>query len=168
MKTRKSFPFILMADDDPDDYILTKAALKECGSWTDIDWVADGQELLDYLSRRGKFVDADPSPPTLILLDLNMPVKNGKETLSALKADPKLKQIPVIIYTNSKEKDDILDGYQLGANTYISKPTDFQSLVETMGALAKYWLGTALLPLPDPNQATIREERDTVFGRDHQ
>ncbi len=81
-----------MVDDDPDDYALTKAALKENGSQIEIDRVANGQELLDYLCRRGKFVATDTSLPSLILLDLGMPVKNGKETLSALKADPELKK----------------------------------------------------------------------------
>lgn len=161
MKIHKTSPVILMVDDDPDDYYLTKAALEESGAQTELDLVADGQELLDYLFCRGKFVDAERSShPSLILLDLNMPVKNGKEALTELKADPDLRQIPVIIYTNSTAAEDIMSSYQLGASSYIPKPASFQSLVEAMGTLSKYWLDIAVLPFmesgqPPPEQPAV-------------
>lgn len=159
MTTNTSCPTILMVDDDPDDYYLTKAALEESGAQTELELVGDGEELLDYLLCRGKFLDTERSAhPSLILLDLNMPVKNGKEALSALKADPELRQIPVVVYTNSRSKEDILSSYQLGASSYIPKPANFQSLVDTMSTLSKYWLDIAVLPFMGPGPPITGEQ----------
>ncbi|MFO7985048.1 MAG: response regulator [Desulfatiglandaceae bacterium] len=159
MKTNKTYPVILMVDDDPDDYYLTKAALEESGAQTELYLVADGQELLDYLFCQGKFADSERAAhPSLILLDLNMPIKNGKEALTALKADPGLRQIPVVIYTNSTAEEDIVSSYQLGASSYIPKPASFQSLVETMGTLSRYWLDIAMLPFMESGTPETGEQ----------
>lgn len=157
MKVRNRQPFILMVDDDPDDYQLTKAALKESGEQVRLERVADGEELLDYLFYRGKFVDTERSfRPSLILLDLNMPVKNGKEALAALKLNPDFRQIPVVVYTSSSSIDDIQSSYQMGASTYIPKPASFESLVDTMKILCTYWLDVAALPFSEAGPSSDR------------
>lgn len=138
---------ILMADDDEDDRLLTQDALKESRVLNELHCVEDGVELLDYLKRRGKYEDKTKSPrPGLILLDLNMPRKDGREALEEIKADPNLKSIPVVILTTSSEEEDKIKGYNLGAASYIAKPVNFEGLVDLMGTLGRYWVEIVELP----------------------
>lgn len=138
---------ILLADDDPDDRLLTEHALAENRLANDLRCVEDGEQLLDYLCRRGKYQDATVSPrPGLILLDLNMPRKDGREALREIKSNPDLRQIPVVVLTTSKAEEDIFRTYNLGVNSYIAKPVTFESLVEVMKALGKYWFEIVELP----------------------
>jgi len=132
---------ILMADDDPDDRKLTQDAFHEAKLGNPLHFVEDGVELLDYLHRRGKYVDPATSPrPGIILLDLNMPRKDGREALQELKADPRFRMIRVIIMTTSKAEEDIVRTYNLSAASYITKPITFEALVEVVRTLGKYWL----------------------------
>jgi CheY-like chemotaxis protein len=138
---------ILMADDDADDRMMTKEAFEENRIANDLRFVVDGEELMDYLKRRGKYGDPDTSPrPGLILLDLNMPRKDGREALAELKADPALKNIRVVIMTTSKAEEDIFRTYDLSAASYITKPVTFEGLVEVIKTLGKYWLEIVELP----------------------
>ncbi len=138
---------ILMADDDADDRLMTKEAFEESRLANDLRFVEDGEELIDYLKRRGKYADPASSPrPGLILLDLNMPRKDGREALAELKADPELKRIRVIIMTTSKAEEDILRTYNLSAASYITKPVTFDGLVDVIRTLGKYWLEIVELP----------------------
>jgi two-component system response regulator len=138
---------ILMADDDPDDRQLTKEAFEEARLVNDLRFVEDGVELLDYLHRRGKYADPVSSPrPGIILLDLNMPRKDGREALQELKQDARFRAIRVIILTTSKAEEDILRTYNLSAASYITKPVTFESLVDVVKTLGKYWLEIVELP----------------------
>lgn len=138
---------ILMADDDEDDRLLTLDALKESRVLNNLYCVEDGVELLEYLRREGKFADPKDSPrPSLILLDLNMPRKDGREALQEIKADASLRGIPVVILTTSKEEEDMLKGYDLGCASYITKPVNFEGLVDLMRALGRYWIEFVELP----------------------
>ena len=138
---------ILMADDDPDDRQMTKEAFEEAHLANDLRFVKDGVELLDYLHRQGKYSDPASSPrPSIILLDLNMPRKDGREALQELKADPKLRSIRVIILTTSKADEDIARSYDLSATSYITKPVTFDALVDVVRTLGKYWLEIVELP----------------------
>lgn len=138
---------ILLADDDEDDRILARNALIESRLANDLSFVENGEELLDYLLRRGKYVNPADSPtPGLILLDLNMPRKDGREALQEIKAHPVLKRIPVVVLTTSKEDEDVLRSYDLGANSYISKPVTFDSMVNIMKILVTYWFSIVALP----------------------
>ena len=141
---------ILMADDDADDRLLAKDALAECGMPGEIHFVENGEELVDYLHKRGKFA-ALPSPrPGIILLDLNMPRKDGREALREIKADPSLRRIPVVILTTSRADTDIGKAYDLGANSFIAKPASFDSLVEVMKSICRYWMEIVELPEQKP------------------
>ncbi len=136
-----------MADDDEDDRLLTQDALAESRVLNELHFVEDGVELLEYLERRGKFEDKLLSPrPGLILLDLNMPRMDGREALEAIKANPNLKGIPVVILTTSKQEEDMVKGYNLGAASYITKPVTFDGLVDLMKTLGKYWVEFVELP----------------------
>lgn len=138
---------ILMADDDEDDRLLAKDALEECRLANDLHFVKDGEELMDYLYHRHQYVDLNISPrPGLILLDLNMPRKDGREALKEIKDDPDLRSIPIVILTTSKAEEDVYRSYNLGASSYISKPVTFEGLVEVMKALGKYWFEIVELP----------------------
>lgn len=146
----KSF-VILMADDDADDRLLARDALAECQLAGDLHFVENGEELLDYLQRRGKYTQTSDSPrPGLILLDLNMPRKDGREALREIKSDPALRTIPVVVLTTSKADTDIGRIYELGANSFISKPVSFDSLVEVMKVIGRYWFETVELPVKRP------------------
>ena len=150
MSTSKSI-VILMADDDADDRLLAKDALTECRLANDLYFVENGEELLDYLKRRGKYTQMTDSPrPGLILLDLNMPKKDGREALKEIKADPELRKIPVVVLTTSKADTDVGCIYELGANSFISKPVSFDSLVEVMKVLGRYWFEIVELPVKKP------------------
>jgi CheY-like chemotaxis protein len=138
---------ILMADDDPDDRQLTREAFEEAKLANDLRFVEDGAELLDYLFRRGKYADPESSPrPSLILLDLNMPKVDGREALAKLKQDPDLRRIRVVVLTTSKAEEDVFRTYDLSAASYITKPVTFESLVEVIRTLGKYWLEIVELP----------------------
>jgi len=138
---------ILLADDDEEDRMLTSDALNESRVVNDLKFVEDGEDLLDYLYRRGKY-DADSAPrPGLILLDLNMPKKDGREALREIKADPDLRRIPVVVLTTSKAEEDIYRTYDLGANSFIAKPVKFESLVTLMKEIKRYWIEIVELPL---------------------
>jgi len=140
---------ILMADDDDDDRLLARDALSECRIDGNLHFVENGEELMDYLCRRGKYQSSGNAPrPGLILLDLNMPRKDGREALKEIKADPELRRIPVVVLTTSKADTDIGAVYELGANSFISKPFQFEALVKVMKLIAQYWLQTVELPMP--------------------
>lgn len=138
---------ILVADDDPDDRMMAKDALEESRLANDLRFVEDGEELLDYLYHRGRYSDQKDAPrPGVILLDLNMPRKDGREALREIKADPDLRQIPILVLTTSKAEEDIYRTYDLGVNSFITKPVMFESLVEVMKTLGKYWFEIVELP----------------------
>jgi len=140
---------VLMAEDDSDDRLLVKDAMAECRWEGDLRFVENGEELLDYLMRRGKYSQAADAPrPGLILLDLNMPRKDGREALREIKADGELRRIPVVVFTTSKAGTDIGSMYELGANSFISKPIQFDALVRVMRILGQYWFKTVELPAP--------------------
>lgn len=136
---------ILMADDDPDDQILLQEALKENNIPNSVCFVENGEELLDFLHKRGKFEGVELSPG-LILLDLNMPKMDGRQALKLLKEDPVLKKIPIVVLTTSRADSDILECYDLGVNSFISKPVNFAELVDVTREISNYWLGTVTLP----------------------
>ena len=135
---------ILMADDDEDDRMSTKEAFREHHLANEFHTVNDGEELMDFLHRRGKYSDAPR--PGLILLDLNMPRKDGREALEEIKTDPSLRSIPVVILTTSSEEEDILKTYDLGANSFITKPVGFESLVQLVSKMTQYWFQLVELP----------------------
>ncbi|MDQ3959432.1 MAG: response regulator, partial [Pseudomonadota bacterium] len=113
----------------------------------DLHFVTNGEELMDYLYRRGRYADMATSPrPGLILLDLNMPKKDGREALQEIKADPNLRRIPVVILTTSEAEEDVYRSYDLGANSFITKPVTFESLVELMRVMGRYWIELVELP----------------------
>ena len=139
---------ILIADDDPDDRELTRDALQECRLANDVNFVEDGEELLDYLHRRGKHAGRAGDPlPGLILLDLNMPRKDGREALKEIKAQPEFRRIPIVVLTTSKADEDILRTYDLGVNSYVTKPVTFDSLVDTIKIIGRYWFEIVELPV---------------------
>ncbi|MDB5311055.1 MAG: response regulator [Gemmataceae bacterium] len=142
---------ILMADDDPDDRALTAEAFAESRLANDLRFVEDGEELLDYLHRRGKYTDPATSPwPGVILLDLNMPRMDGREALREIRADPRFRGIRVVVMTTSKAEEDVVRSYDLSAASYITKPVTFDRMVEVIKALGRYWLEIVELP-PDGN-----------------
>ncbi|MCA9693772.1 MAG: response regulator [Myxococcales bacterium] len=146
MSPRRSIT-ILIADDDPEDRMLAEDALKESRLVNDMKFVQDGEELLNYLRRQGKYADLDVSPrPGLILLDLNMPRMDGREALKEIKSDPELRRIPVIVLTTSKAEEDVYRSYDLGVNSFIVKPVTFDSLVEIMKVLGRYWFEIVDIP----------------------
>ena len=138
---------ILLADDDEDDRVMTRDALRDARLHNDLRSVFDGVDLMDYLKRRGRFASADDAPrPGLILLDLNMPRMDGREALAEIKQDPDLRSIPVVVLTTSKAEEDIVRSYDLGVNSFITKPVTFLGLVEVMKVLSRYWLEIVELP----------------------
>jgi len=138
---------ILIADDDADDRELIKAAFDENSTQHQVNFVENGEELLLYLKRCGQCADETLHPlPHIILLDLNMPKKDGREALKEIKADTLFKSIPVIILTTSQEEKDITTSYELGVNSYIIKPVTYSGLVEFTSVLSKYWFEIAELP----------------------
>jgi len=140
----------LLADDDPDDRKLTHDAFMENRLANEFHAVEDGEELMDYLYRRGKYESMRGDPlPGLILLDLNMPRKDGREALKEIKADPDLRRIPIVVLTTSKAEEDIVRTYDLGVNSYVTKPVTFKSLVELIRILGCYWFEVVQLP---PNE----------------
>lgn len=143
---------ILMADDDADDRLLAADALAEARLNNELRFVEDGEELMDYLNRRGRWSAPGAAPrPGLILLDLNMPRKDGREALREIKADPELRRIPVVVLTTSRAEEDVVRSYDLGASSFISKPVTFDGLVSAMKALGRYYIQIVELP-PAPGE----------------
>lgn len=144
---------ILMVDDDQDDRMLTEKALRKNGVSNPVQFLVDGEELMDYMKRKGKFSEPQASPrPCFVLLDLNMPRMDGRKALLFLKADPELKKIPVVVLSTSSAEEDILRSYNLGANSFIVKPVDFDGLVSMAESLKNYWL--RIVELPPGNGST--------------
>lgn len=140
---------ILIADDDAEDRMLIKEALDESRLSNAVQFVENGEELMDYLHNRGKYTDKETyQTPGLILLDLNMPKKDGREALKEIKADEHLRVLPVVVLTTSKAEEDILRTYDLGVSSFITKPVTFSSLVDVMRTLSKYWFEIVELPKP--------------------
>lgn len=138
---------ILMADDDADDRQLTREALEDARLINDIRFVENGEELLEYLRRQGRYAPPVEAPrPGIILLDLNMPRKDGRTVLKEIKQDPDLRTIPVVVLTTSKSDEDVYRSYDLGVNSYIVKPVTFEALVDTLQTLEKYWFEIVELP----------------------
>jgi CheY-like chemotaxis protein len=138
---------ILYAEDDEEDRMLMQDALKESRLTNELHVVEDGEELMEYLNRREKYSELTNVPlPGLILLDLNMPRKDGREALKEIKANPRLRRIPVVVLTTSKAEEDILRTYDLGVSGFIIKPVTFESLVDVIRTLGKYWLEIVELP----------------------
>jgi CheY-like chemotaxis protein len=143
-------PVILMADDDTDDCLLVRDALNEACGRCDLRFVGDGEELFEYLGRDGKFAEVGAAPrPDLILLDLRMPRKDGRESLRQLKAEPRWRRIPVVVLTTSTSEDDIRFAYDHGVNSYMTKPTTFRELVDAVGLLIRYWFKLIRCPPAD-------------------
>ncbi len=143
---------ILIADDDEDDRLLTRQALEEAHLSNDVRFVEDGEELMDYLRRQGRYAGQDGKAPRpgLILLDLNMPKKDGRECLREIKADDDLRDIPVVVLSTSREEEDIARSYRLGVNSFISKPVTFTGLVDALKVMGRYWFELVELPPPRP------------------
>jgi len=139
---------ILVAEDDAEDQMLVKEAMEESRLSNHIHFVSDGEELLAYLRHEGPYADLRKYPhPGLILLDLNMPRKDGREAMKEIKTDPKLRVIPIVVLTTSKAEEDVLRTYDLGVNSFITKPVSFSSLVNVMRTLGKYWFEIVELPI---------------------
>ncbi|HEY4348749.1 MAG TPA: response regulator [Gaiellaceae bacterium] len=144
---------ILLADDDEEDREMTVEALRTSRLANDVRIVEDGEELMDYLLRRGAYADPESAPvPGLVLLDLNMPKKDGREALFEIKSDSLLRKIPVIVLTTSKAEEDIYRSYDLGVNSFITKPVTFAGLAEAMKVLSQYWFEIVELPGRFPNR----------------
>lgn len=145
---------ILLADDDSDDRLMAARAFRENRLANELRFVTDGEELMEYLHRRGPYAHPATSPrPGLILLDLNMPRKDGREALKEIKGDRSLRTIPVIVLTTSSADEDIVRAYDLGVNSFISKPVSFGELVRVVGTLGSYWLEVVHLPVDAHEQA---------------
>jgi two-component system response regulator len=148
MSEKRNIAPILMAEDDPDDRLITQKALDQNRVANPLVTVQNGEELMDYLNHRGKYAGSDKAPrPCFILLDLNMPKMDGREALKLLKSDENFRKIPVVILTTSKAEEDILKSYNSGANSYITKPVTFEGLVNVIRSLKSYWL--EIVDLPD-------------------
>jgi CheY-like chemotaxis protein len=147
---------ILMADDDEDDRVLAADALKDARLANEMRFAVDGEDLMEYLRGEGRYasVDVEAPWPGLILLDLNMPRKDGREALAEIKADPVLRRIPVVALTTSRAEEDIVRTYDLGVNSFISKPVTFDGLVAAMRTLTHYWFDLVELPADGDDDAT--------------
>lgn len=145
---------ILMADDDDDDFVLTQKALRESKLLNTLIRVHDGEELLDYLLRKGEYEGVETVRPGVVLLDLNMPRKDGREALKEIKSNDRLRDIPIIVFTTSKAEEDIYRSYQLGVNSFITKPVTFENLIAVVQTLGKYWFEIVELPSPDGSRNT--------------
>ncbi len=142
---------LLMAEDDPDDRLLARDALAESRLANDLKMVEDGEKLMDYLYRRNRYADPAASPrPDLMLIDLNMPRKDGREAIREIKADRELKKIPIVVLTTSQADEDICRSYELGVASYISKPVTFEGLVAVMMTIGMYWFDIVELPGKPP------------------
>lgn len=145
-----------MVEDDPDDIYLIGEAIDECQLNAQINIVEDGEQLMDYLRHKGEYADPDGSPrPDLILLDLNMPRKDGREALAELKKDPELRGIPVVVLTTSSAERDMKYSYAQGASGFVTKPVTFSGLREAVCKIGDYWIRTVQLP-----EETIGDEAE--------
>ncbi len=167
MKNIRGKPItILLAEDDPDDRLLVTQALEENRLANDLHIVEDGEMLMDYLHRRGNYASLSDRPlPGLILLDLNMPKKDGREALREIKADPDLRRIPVVVLTTSEAEEDIYRTYDLGVNSFITKPVSFESLVSIMKTLKTYWFEIVELPLGKGRQLNEQKPYKSIISR---
>ena len=146
MKNKKPIT-VLLAEDDADDRLTVREAFVEARLLNDMRYVVDGQDLMDYLLHEGKYTAPAAAPrPGIILLDFNMPKKDGREALREIKAHPDLRRIPVVVLTTSKAEEDVFRSYDLGANSFITKPVTFSSMVETIKVLGEYWFEIVELP----------------------
>ena len=144
---KKNNIVILMADDDEDDQLMARDAFETNRLHNVLYFIKDGIELMDYLRRQGNFSDPSTSPrPGLILLDLNMPLMDGREALKEIKSDPELRSIPVVVLTTSSAEEDIIKTYEYGVNSFITKPVTFQGLVEVIKQTGIYWFEIVELP----------------------
>ena len=140
-------PPVLIIEDSPEDFEATCRALRRAGVVNPIFRCQDGDELMDYLKHRGRFADSGSSPiPGLILLDLNLPGTDGREALTSIKSDDRLRSIPVVVLTTSSDERDIEGCYRAGANSYIQKPVDMEQYMRLVRVLAEYWLESVILP----------------------
>lgn len=138
---------ILLAEDDEEDAQMTLEALKKNRLGNDVRVARDGEEVMDYLRREGRYGNGAEAPlPGLILLDLNMPKKDGREVLAEIKSDARLRKIPVIVLTTSKAEEDIVRSYDLGVNSFITKPVTFAGLADAMRVVSEYWFEIVELP----------------------
>ena len=135
---------ILLVEDNPGDVRLTKEALKEGKVYNNLHWAKDGVEALEFLQRQGKHARAPR--PDIILLDLNLPKKDGREVLAVIKRDHELKQIPVVVLTTSKAEEDVLKSYELHANCYVTKPVDLEQFIHVVQSIDRFWLTVVTLP----------------------
>ena len=137
---------ILIADDDTDDRLFMEQALRQNEYSQSIHFVEDGEELMAYLRREGPYNEENAPWPNLLILDLNMPRKNGFQALEEIKDDPQLRRLPVIVMTTSSADEDVVKTYNLGVNSFVTKPFNFNRLVEIVGTLKTYWMDTVKLP----------------------
>ena len=137
---------ILVADDDIDDRLFMERALRQNGFVQTVNFVEDGEDLMEYLRQNGRYEGQQPASPSLLILDLNMPRKNGFQALAEIKADPVLRRLPVVVMSTSSADEDVLKTYNLGVNSFVIKPFNFNRLVEIVGALKLYWMDTVKLP----------------------
>ena len=135
---------ILLVEDNIGDVRLTKEALKEGKVYNNLHWVKDGVEAMEFLQRRGKYADAPR--PDIILLDLNLPKKDGREVLQDIKSDEQLRRIPVVVLTTSKAEEDVLRSYNLHANCYVTKPVDLEKFIVVVKSIDIFWLTVVTLP----------------------
>ena len=142
--TATKLPDVLMVEDNPADVRLTREAFRDGNIPNTLTVARDGVEAIDYLHHRGRFADADR--PDLILLDLNLPLKNGREVLAEIKADPSLMRIPVVVLTTSRAETDVLKTYELHANCYVVKPADLDEFMDVVKSIEHFWLKAATLP----------------------
>lgn len=137
---------ILIADDDADDRMFLEQAMRQNGYDQRIQFVEDGEELMEYLRRQGPYTELNAPWPDILILDLNMPRKNGFQALSEIKDDPKLRRLPVVVMTTSSADEDVVKTYTLGVNSFVTKPFNFNRLVEMVSTLKTYWMDTVKLP----------------------
>jgi chemotaxis family two-component system response regulator Rcp1 len=135
---------ILLVEDNPGDVRLIQEALRDGKVWNNPHVVTDGEAALDFVFRRGSY--ADSPRPDLVLLDLNLPKKDGREVLAVIKSDPDLRRIPVVVLTTSKEEEDVLRAYNLAANCYVSKPVEFDEFMKVIRMIEDFWLTIVALP----------------------
>mgnify|MGYP000049764382 CR=1 FL=1 len=150
---------ILMVDDDPDDRLLFKEACEEVRLRNPLEFLENGEQLVDYLRRQGSYSHLEGAPyPGIILLDLNMPLKDGREALEEIKNDNELRHIPIIVLTTSKDEDDILSSYGLGASSYIVKPISLDRLMRVVNSIGEYWVQIVEVPSAEGPAEDLDEE----------
>ena len=168
METNQNSLNIFMVDDDADDCLLLMEGLKESQIDVDLRHVPDGDALMDYLQRQSKFIDPEHGQrPFIILLDLNMPGKDGRDVLFEIKSIPELKHIPVVVYTSSTDEEDVRRCYALGANSYIIKPAGWDQLIHMIKNLFSYWTRTVQLPKVEFIASPKNADQELPMSLDH-